>query len=78
MDIIYTMNIILSEEEFERVDLPQEVFKYVFEHMEIGSHVWTTGNYSRTGKLIYKDLRTNGYAHMIISLPEKYLEEKYI
>ena len=68
MNLRYTMAMIVGENgEYEDVYLPQEQLKYIFEHMEIGTHVWTTDNYSRTGKVTYKDFRGDA-CHMIISL----------
>ncbi|HDS1706795.1 hypothetical protein DZA28_00695 [Pseudomonas alloputida] len=76
MDIEYTMTMILENGEPERVYLPQEQLKYIFEHMEIGTHVWTTNNYYQTGKLIYKDFRGE-IAHLLISVPDQDSKKSY-
>jgi hypothetical protein len=76
VDINYSLSIIPENGDPEWVDLPQEQLKYIFEHMEIGTHVWTTNNYSQTGKLIYKDFRGNG-AHMLISVPDQDAKKTY-
>ena len=76
MDIEYTMTMILESGEPERVYLPQEQLKYIFEHMEIGTHVWTTNNYDKTGKLIYKDFRGET-AHLLISVPDQDSKKSY-
>ncbi|ENY79078.1 hypothetical protein C206_03842 [Pseudomonas putida TRO1] len=76
MDIEYTMTMILESGEPERVYLPQEQLKYIFEHMEIGTHVWTTNSYYQTGKLIYKDFRGE-QAHLLISVPDQDSKKSY-